>query len=131
MVADRRLTVLLDGWCVLCDAASRLLLAADRGRRLRLLAQQTDGAELLAGGPAPGDYVVAVEASGRILAGAGAVRAILWRLPPRYRLLAVLLEVVPRPLQASAYRVVAARRYRWLGRKTSCSVPRYRPPASR
>ena len=117
MKDDRRLTVFLDGWCVLCDGLGQLLIALDRRRRLRLQTQ-----------PATGNaakYIFVETQEGRRLYGEAAVQAILWQLPDAYRALAMLLWLIPRPLQATFYRVVSSRRYRWFGRKLSCSVLSY------
>ena len=61
-------------------------------------------------------------ADGRALERSDAVLAIAARLPFPWPLLGAF-RVLPQGLRDLAYRFVARRRYRWVGRRESCMVP--------
>jgi len=70
---------------------------------------------------APPETVVVRTADGRLLKRSEAVAHILARLGGRWRLVASLLRLIPRPLRDWAYNRIAAIRHQ------SCSIPPARP----
>lgn len=118
--------IFFDGVCGLCDRFVDFVIARDRKGVFRFapLQGETAAARFGSQGPhstdAPPTVLLAEgsvlkarsDATLRILAGLGGP----WRL-------AGLLLLVPRTLRDGAYDFVAARRYRWFGKKESCRLP--------
>lgn len=124
--------IFFDGVCGLCDRFVDFVIARDRKGVYRFAPLQGEtyaahfGSQGLRGsqGPpstdAPSTVLLAEgpvlkarsDATLRILAGLGGP----WRL-------AGLLLLIPRTLRDGVYDFVAARRYRWFGKKESCRLP--------
>ena len=131
----RRLLVIFDGHCVLCNRTVRWLLRRDRRDRLCFAASESPKVSgLLArqgfAEPAPetGPATILVvrdagEPSERLLLRSDAVVAILCQLPGPWPAIAVTLGWVPRPVRDLGYRLVARWRYRIWGRLAVCPVP--------
>lgn len=122
--------VLYDGVCGLCDRTVQILLRLDRRGVLRFAPLQGETARSIlarTGDPHPGDTIVFVAAPDAVAPSlasrSSAVLAILRRLGVGWRLLATLGALVPRPLRDAVYDAIAARRYRWFGRRDSCRLP--------
>ena len=123
--------VLYDGTCGLCDRTVQWLLARDRAGALRFATLDgTTGSAVRArhpGLPPADETIVLVEAperaGERVLVRSDAVLAAVARLGGGWRLVEVLLRLVPRPLRDAAYRFIARRRTRWFGRLDACKVP--------
>ncbi|HET6431997.1 thiol-disulfide oxidoreductase DCC family protein [Dyella sp.] len=126
MPHDNPSIVVFDGVCVLCSRWVDFILRHDRQHRFRLAAMQgAHGRRLLAAhGLSPDDPASLLlvqdglghtdtDAIGRILAQLGG----FWRIP------AVLLRTVPRPLRDALYRWIARHRYRLFGQRSSCRMP--------
>ena len=128
---DRRLAagervVLFDGVCSLCNGTVDLLLARDARRRLAFGSLQSDGAQAYlarAGRDADAllDSVVLIDGDGVHERSEAALR-IARALGGPWALLAGL-RVVPAPVRDAVYDWVAARRYRWFGRRETCRLP--------
>ncbi|MDL1948875.1 DUF393 domain-containing protein [Acidobacteria bacterium ACD] len=124
-VADH---VFYDSECALCHASVRLVLPRDRsdafrfaplgGETFRRLVPERDRAGL------PDSVVVRTEA-GRLIVRSAAVRHLLSRLGPGWRLLGGALGLVPRPLADLGYDLVARVRKRLRRPATAC--PRVPP----
>jgi predicted DCC family thiol-disulfide oxidoreductase YuxK len=121
--------VFFDGFCNLCNATVDFLIRHDRRGRLRFASLQSprglrECGSVHDGGPgsggAPASVVLAHD--GRLYRRSGAVLRAVALLGGPWRLAAVLL-VIPRPLRDAVYRLVAARRYRWFGRRETCRAP--------
>lgn len=117
--------VLFDGDCNLCNQSVAFVLDRDPGGHFRFAAAQSDiGRRLLAerGLSAVARNGVVLVEGRRAYVGSTAALRIAGRLRRPWSLLAVLL-VVPRPIRDLVYGFVAANRYRWFGRVTSCRLP--------
>ena len=128
MVVNQGLAIILyDGECNLCASVVAFILPRDRRGRFRFAALQSDaGRRLLAGADCTiGELstVVLVEGN-RCWTRSDAVLRICRLLPSPWLALAVLW-MVPRPLRDAAYALIADRRRRWFGRRSTCliSVP--------
>jgi predicted DCC family thiol-disulfide oxidoreductase YuxK len=117
--------VLFDGVCNVCNGLVRFILPRDRRGYFRFASLQSFAAErlLTACGRAPGtlDSLVLIE-DGRCYERSDAVLRIAGRLRFPWRL-ARGFGTVPRPIRDGLYTFVAARRYRWFGRKDVCALP--------
>jgi predicted DCC family thiol-disulfide oxidoreductase YuxK len=117
--------VLFDGVCNLCNGAVNFIIDRDPDGYFRFAPLQSDAAErLLAGTDTAGatlDTIILVE-DGHVSMRSTAALRIARRLSGPWPLLAAFLAV-PRPLRDAVYDWVAARRYRWFGRREKCRVP--------
>lgn len=113
--ADRAaVRVFYDGACGLCQRSMRFLLAEDRGEALRFAPLEGETFRAEVGESASGlpDSLVVRLASGELLVRSRAVLALGEGLGGLWRVLAVVLRVVPRPLLDRAYDGIAAVRKR-------------------
>lgn len=117
--------VLFDGLCNLCDRSVRFLLRHDRDRQLKFAAIQSEaGRKLLAShgiDPDRLDTFVVIDGE-RCLNRSDAVLALARVIGMPWSLLGVW-GVMPRGLRDATYRLVAANRYAWFGRRGECAVP--------
>ncbi len=123
--APPRAVVLFDGVCHLCNAGVQFIIANDPRAHFQFAALQSDAgiATLRAAGrePAAAASIVVIDAAGfhqhsdAVLRIAADLRA-PWCL-------AAALRVIPAALRDRVYTWVARNRYRWFGRRTTCSVP--------
>lgn len=123
--------VFFDGYCNLCNGTVDFLIRHDRHRRLRFSSLQSPpGMRELgaAGSEGTRDEGAGIPASvvlsyqGERYRESGAVLRSVSLLGGPWRLARVLL-LIPAPLRDGVYRFVAARRYRWFGRRDACRVP--------
>jgi predicted DCC family thiol-disulfide oxidoreductase YuxK len=112
--------VFYDGGCALCQTFVRLVLAEDKGERLRLA--PLGGASFTAANPPPGlpDSVLVLTADGRWLARSRAVLHALRALGGAWRLLAAAASLAPVSWADRVYDFTAARRRKFAG---ACPVP--------
>lgn len=117
--------VFYDGECGLCDGFVQWLLRRDPRGRLRYAPLQGETAHRILGPPEgdAGGWTVVLLRDGRRLERSDAVLAILAELGAPWSWLAPL-RIVPRGLRDAVYRFVAARRYRWFGKRDACRMPR-------
>ena len=118
-------TILFDGVCNLCNGFVRFVIDRDPAARFRFAALSSDAAVRLlednaVRGPIP-DSIVLVE-DGRVYFRSDAPLRIARGLTFPWPLLAVFL-LVPRFVRDRVYDFIAARRYRWFGRRDVCMVP--------
>jgi predicted DCC family thiol-disulfide oxidoreductase YuxK len=118
-------TILFDGVCNLCNGFVRFVIERDPDAHFRFAALSSDAAvKLLAStgvaDPLP-DSIVLVQ-DGRLYLRSDAPLRIARGLKFPWPLLAVFL-VVPRFVRDRVYDFIAARRYRWFGRRDVCMVP--------
>ena len=118
-------TILFDGVCNLCNGFVQFVIARDPEARFRFGALTSPAAaEVLrqAGvtGPLP-DSVILIE-EGQAYFRSDAPLRIARRLTFPWSLL-YGLAIVPRFIRDPIYDFVAARRYRWFGRRDLCMVP--------
>lgn len=118
-------TILFDGVCNLCNGFVTFIIARDPGARFRFAPLTSDAAQALLRQsgvtmPIP-DTVVLIE-DGRVYFRSDAplriARGLTFPWP-----LAYALVIVPRFIRDRVYDAIAARRYRWFGRREVCMVP--------
>lgn len=119
--------VLFDGHCNLCCGSVRFISDRDPHARFRFASLQSKAAgKLLAlhgGLVQPADPASAVLLQhGRAYTRSAAALRIARGLRFPWSLCYVLI-LLPRPLRDALYSFVAARRYRWFGRRESCMIP--------
>ena len=118
--------VLFDGVCHLCDAAVRFILKRERTAELKFAPLQSDsGKSLLEKYGYPPTYLdglILIE-NKRAHDRSSACLRIAGKLNFPWRLLFPLL-IIPKPLRDFIYGIIAALRYRWFGKKESCSLPK-------
>lgn len=121
----RQPTVLFDGVCNFCNGTVQFILARDRSEKFRLAPLQSSTARaLLEDCRLPADRVdtiVLVDGEKCHTKSTAALR-IARELSGLWPLLYAFI-VVPRPLRDWLYDAFAKRRYRWFGKRESCSVP--------
>ena len=120
-------TVLFDGVCHLCSAVVRFIIANDPHARFRFAAlDSAAGAASLArfgrvGTSGSRETLIVIDESGLHERSAAALR-IAGALRRPWCWLAAL-ERVPLSVRDHVYRFIAARRYRWFGRRAACLRP--------
>ena len=122
-----RRIVFFDGVCLLCERSVRFLLDRDGERRLCFATLQGETARALLGEETASAldslvYVVEDEEGIHRYERSHAALRILRDLGGIWRMVA-WLRIVPRPLRDAVYRVIAANRYQWFGKKDECGVP--------
>lgn len=118
-------TILFDGVCNLCNGFVQFVIARDPHARYRFAALSSDAArKLLADSGVQGalpDSIVLVE-NGRVYLRSDVPLRIARSLTFPWPLFSAL-QIVPRFIRDRVYDVIAARRYRWFGRRDVCMVP--------
>jgi predicted DCC family thiol-disulfide oxidoreductase YuxK len=118
-------TILFDGVCNLCNGSVQFVVARDPSARYRFASLQSPAAASLlrdAGVTSPlPDSIVLVEGD-RVYVRSTAILRILRRLRFPWPL-AFALIAVPPFIRDRVYDFVAARRYRWFGRRDVCMIP--------
>lgn len=125
--------VFYDGVCVLCSGAVHFIIRHDRRRRFLFAPLQGDTAKhmmvrrpdiTIADPPSSIVYVRDFETSGeKARQLSSAVLHIMKDLGGGWFLLGCVLMLVPRIIRDPLYRLVAAHRYRWFGKRDTCLVP--------
>ena len=117
--------VLFDGVCHLCDGAVRFILKRERATELKFAPLQSDsGKSLLQKYGYPSGYLdelILIE-NNRAHDRSSACLRIAGKLSFPWNLLFPLL-IIPKPLRDFIYGMMASIRYRWFGKKKSCSLP--------
>jgi predicted DCC family thiol-disulfide oxidoreductase YuxK len=117
--------VLFDGLCHLCDGAVRFILKRERTSELKFAPLQSDSGKSLLEkyGFPPGylDGLILIE-NNRAHDRSSACLRIAGKLNFPWNLLFPLL-IIPKSLRDFIYGIIAAVRYRWFGKKESCSLP--------
>lgn len=116
--------ILFDGVCNLCSALVRFVVARDPHARFQFASLTSDAAARVLDGvtrDALPDSVVLIE-DGQVFTRSDAALRIARRLTFPWRL-AYAAIVLPRGFRDVLYDAVAARRYRWFGRRETCMIP--------
>ena len=116
--------ILFDGVCNLCNGFVQFVIARDPAAQFRFGALTTPAAQDLlraAGVTNAPDSIVLLEDDGVYFQSDAALR-IVRRLTFPWPL-AYGLVVVPRFVRDWVYDIIAARRYKWFGRRDACMVP--------
>ena len=114
-MAPGREILFYDGHCGMCHGFVRFLLAKDRARAFVFAPLQGDtfGAMVSEAERAKlPDSMIIRTADGRLLVRSAAALHVLETIGGGWRLLARLLQVIPRPILDAVYRAVAAIRHR-------------------
>jgi predicted DCC family thiol-disulfide oxidoreductase YuxK len=117
--------VVFDGVCNFCSWSVSFIIAHDKRALFRFAAlQSAAGRELCQRSGIDPDQVDAVLLfqRDRVRRRSDAALAIATAFGGPWRLLAVFW-LVPRPVRDWLYGIVARRRYRWFGQRTTCLVP--------
>ncbi len=124
--ADEDLTILLfDGVCNLCAGLVKTLIPLDPHGRLRFASLQSPtGSHLrnVFGIPDDVDSMVAI-VGGRAYTRSDGVLAVGRGLGGKYRALAGLIRLLPRPVRDAGYKYLANHRFRWFGQRDECWLP--------
>lgn len=117
--------IVFDGVCLLCNRWVDFILRHDRAGRFRFAAMQgVNGRALLqAHGLSPDDpsSLLLVDDEGSHTDTA-AIMLVLRSLGGGWKVPAMLIALVPRPLRDPTYRLIARHRYRWFGRRDVCRL---------
>ncbi len=121
---DSRPIVFFDGVCGLCNRTVDFVLRRDRRRTFRFAPLQGEAARrrLDPRDIASLDTIVLIDEAGTHRRSSAVVR-ILLQLQGIWRLGGCLLWLIPRPVRDLGYRLIAARRYRWFGKRDTCRLP--------
>jgi len=123
--------ILYDGVCGLCNGFVAFVWGRDRQRRFRFAPLQGGAAQAILArhgrnATALDTVFVVVDyetPSERLLDRSAAGLYVLADLDGGWRLVAVLLGWLPRPLLDLGYRLLARNRYRFFGRLDACALP--------
>ena len=124
-IAGDRPLIVFDGECVMCSTQAQFVLRYDRARRFRLTTAQGDVGRALyqrLGLPTDAWHTMLLIENGRARTHSDAVLGIAQGLGWPWRMTAIL-KIIPRILRDRLYRIVAANRYRWFGRREACWRP--------
>jgi predicted DCC family thiol-disulfide oxidoreductase YuxK len=117
--------VLFDGVCNLCNASVNFIIDHDPSGYFKLAALQSQEAvPLLQQYDVPADYLgsVLLIEEGTVYRNSDAALRIARRLDGAWPLLYGFIAV-PRPIRDAVYRIIAANRYRWFGKRDTCRLP--------
>ena len=120
--------VLIDGDCALCVGlvewlGKRITAEKLNPAHIMFVPGESDwGTELLREAQVTGFDSVVVLNKGQVLQEGDAVLALAEVLPKRWKVIAALGKIVPRPLRNAVYRQVARNRISWFGRKEVCAI---------
>jgi predicted DCC family thiol-disulfide oxidoreductase YuxK len=120
------ITIVYDGLCHLCSGSMTWIARRVNGRVRFVPAQSDEGAEALkaVGLNALDPESFLVVKDGHCLQKSTAVIAALNVVGGGWKMAALLLGLLPRSIADRIYDWVAANRYKWFGKRTTCFVPR-------
>jgi predicted DCC family thiol-disulfide oxidoreductase YuxK len=117
--------LLFDGVCNFCDGTVQFVLKHDKKAVFKFASLQSDaGQQILSHHSLPlsdFDSFVYVDADRVYLKSAAALH-VLKELGGLFRL-TFLFIVIPRPIRDYVYSLLAKNRYKWFGKKESCTLP--------
>ena len=119
-------TILFDGVCNLCNSAVRWIIDRDEAAAFRFASLQSRAGHqaIAATGSSPAslpDSMVLI-LNGRVLTRSDAAIGIACLLGFPWSMARVLC-IVPRVIRDGLYTWIAANRYRWFGRQSTCLIP--------
>ncbi|HOS48517.1 MAG TPA: DCC1-like thiol-disulfide oxidoreductase family protein [Bacteroidia bacterium] len=115
--------IIFDGVCNFCSRTVDIIIKADHDDHFRFVASQTEsGRALLSKYGITEVTSVCLIQNENVYLKSDAALEIARRLSIPWRWFAVL-KVVPLRLRDAVYSFIAARRYRWFGKRESCKVP--------
>ncbi|KAJ9563834.1 hypothetical protein OSB04_008994 [Centaurea solstitialis] len=118
--------VVYDGVCHLCHRGVKVVIKADKDRRIKFCCLQSKAAEpyMRICGVDREDVLrrfLFIEGPEEYHQGSTAALKVLSYLPLPYSALSSLM-VVPTPIRDAAYDYIAKHRYKWFGKETNCLV---------
>ena len=116
--------ILFDGECNFCDSSVQFILRREKGALYTFAALQSKAGQALLKKyrvPLTIDSLVLLDGNRCFYKSSAALR-ISKNLKGGWPLLSCLL-IVPKPLRDYIYNIVAKNRYKWFGKKDSCTVP--------
>lgn len=118
--------VVYDGVCHLCHRGVKVVIKADKDRRIKFCCLQSRAAEpyMRICGVDCEDVLrrfLFIEGPEAYHQGSTAALKVLSYLPLPYSALSTLM-IVPTPIRDAAYDYIAKRRYEWFGKETNCLV---------
>jgi predicted DCC family thiol-disulfide oxidoreductase YuxK len=118
--------IVFDGVCVLCSRWVDFVLRRDLQGRYKFAAMQTSSgrALLIEHGIDPDDplsFLLLEDSKG--YTDTDAIVRILRSFGPGWKLMGMLVSIVPRFVRDPLYRWIARNRYRMFGRRAACRVP--------
>jgi len=127
--AGEHAIVLFDGVCNLCVGSVRFIVARDPRGRFRFASLQSEAGAALVARHAGGagidggipDSIALIE-DGTLYWRSDAALRIARGLSGAWPVLGAFL-IVPRFVRDGVYRFIAARRYRWFGKRDTCMMP--------
>ena len=118
--------IVFDGVCVLCSRWVDFVLRRDLQGRYKFAAMQTASgrALLIEHGVDPDDPLsFLLLQDGKGYTDTDAIVRILRSFGPGWKLMGLLVSIVPRFVRDPLYRWIARNRYRMFGRREACRVP--------
>ncbi|WP_040950842.1 thiol-disulfide oxidoreductase DCC family protein [Gorillibacterium massiliense] len=116
--------VFFDGECLFCDRSVRFIIKRDPQGRFKFASQQSEtGQDWLARFNITDDRnsLILVEHNKAYFKSTAALR-ICKNLSGAWKGL-YLLVIIPKPVRDFVYGIVAKNRYKWFGKKESCTLP--------
>ncbi|MFN4123746.1 MAG: thiol-disulfide oxidoreductase DCC family protein [Flavobacteriales bacterium] len=117
--------VFFDGYCNLCNRSVDFLIRKDKHRKLHFASQQSEFTlaffKNLNFDTSTADSIIFYH-QGRFYLKTSAVLKIMSVLGFPYNLMAVFF-VIPKFLRNALYNLIAANRYKWFGKRSTCRVP--------
>jgi len=117
---SRKAIVFFDGDCALCNHSVQWILRRDRQGVFYFATLHSTTAESLQISQESDSVVLFLDHT--VYTQSAAVVRILWLVGGWWRVLAVILFIIPAPLRDGMYRLIARNRYRWFGTQP-CIVP--------
>lgn len=115
--------VFFDGVCNLCNSFVNLLMSIDKNSQFRIASLQGDTAKRLIKEDKtvlPDSVILLKE--GKLFVESDAVLEIVKTLGGLWKIL-LIFKIIPRGIRDSVYRAIAARRYKFFGKKDTCRLP--------
>ena len=116
--------ILFDGECNFCDASVQFIIKRDPHGYFRFAALQSEVGEDLKKKHLIADKMdsVIVIDNNTVYDSSDAALAICRHLNGIWKGF-YLLKVLPKPFRNSVYKIIAKNRYKWFGKKDSCTIP--------
>ena len=116
--------ILFDGVCNLCNGAVQFVIHRDKRQHFRFASLQSDtGKSYLKQFRLPDQlYSIILIKNGQLYEKSSAALEIAKDLSGVWPAL-VIFKVVPKALRDTVYDFIAARRYKWFGKKDQCMIP--------
>ncbi|WP_052298947.1 thiol-disulfide oxidoreductase DCC family protein [Thermophagus xiamenensis] len=119
------ITVIFDGYCVLCSGFARWFKKRAKLKTYMIAAQSEEGRQLLKEANISMenfDEVVVKKEEGKFLSGPLAILFLLSNVGRIGRICAWILKLLPDVVIRWGYRVIAKNRYKWFGKRSTCTV---------